>query len=80
MTKSVIQDATYWLNTTPSDNGVSDILITASIMKLLTNSNFDKLTIDFGSYTQVHMVTKNTTKSRKIGSNELQSEVELYGY
>ena len=48
MTTDMIQDAIYWLNAFPSDNGVSDTLSPDAIMNGLPNPNYDKLTIDFG--------------------------------
>ena len=62
MTKAVIKDSTYWLNSLPSDNIVYDTLSTAAILQVLPTSNYDKLTIDFVPYNQVHIGTNNTTK------------------
>ena len=49
----MIKDVTYWLNSPPSDNGVSDILSPDEILQEFPNPNYDKITIDFGSYTQL---------------------------
>ena len=76
MTKSVIQGAISWLNAFPSENELSDTLCTDEIVQGLNNPNYDKLTIDFISYTQVHTGTYNTTKSRMIVTISLQSDKE----
>ena len=73
MTKAVIQDSIYWLDSFPSDNGASDTLIPDAILQGLPNPKYDKLTIYFGSYSQVHTCTNNTTKSRTIGAIALSS-------
>ena len=49
MTKVLIQDAIYCLNSFPSDNVVSDTLDTSAILQGLPNQNYDNITIYFGS-------------------------------
>ena len=68
MTKAVIKYTIYWLSTSYSDNGVSDILSTYAISQALHNPNYDKVTIDFRSYNQLNTSTNNTTKSIRTGS------------
>ena len=80
MTKAVIQGYIYWLNIPPSDNGVSDKLSSSEIIQVLRNPKYDKLTVYFGSYAQVHIGTKNTTKSITIGAIYLRSAGERNGY
>ena len=71
MSKAVPQDIIYWLNSFFSDNGVSDTLSKSEIVQVLSNSNYDKLTVDFGEYAQVHTNNNSTTKSRMIGAIDL---------
>ena len=66
MAKAAIKDSIYWLNTLPSDNGEYDTLSPSEIVQGLPNPKCDKLTIYFGSYSQIHTGTKNTTKSTTI--------------
>ena len=73
MTKDVIQDSIYWFNELPSDNEVSDTLSTDAIVEGLPKPNYDKLTIDSGSYVQVHTGTNNNTKSRTVGEITLRT-------
>ena len=68
MTKAVIQDAIYWLNESPSDNVVSDILSPAIIVQELTNPNYYKLTTELWQYSQLHTGTDNNTKSITVGA------------
>ena len=58
MNKAKIKDAIYWLNAFPSDNGESNTLTLAETLQGLSNPNYDKATIDFGSDAQLHTVTQ----------------------
>ena len=49
-------------------------------MQVLTNPNYINLTIDFGSYNQVHTGANNTTKSIMVGAIYLRSSGECGGY
>ena len=80
MTKDVVQDAIYWLNSFHSYNWVSDTLSLDKHVQGLPNPVFDNLTVDFGSYTQVCMGNNNTNKLIKIGAIFLWSAVEHNGY
>ena len=67
MKKAVIRDAIYWLDSFPSYNGLSYALCTATILQGLPIQNYDKLTIGYISYAQLHTGTDSTTKSITIG-------------
>ena len=68
---AMVQDSIYWLNAFPSDNLVSDTLVLDEIVQVLTHPNYDKITIDFGSYAQLHTDTDNNTRSIMIGDISL---------
>ena len=74
MAKAAIKDSIYWLNTLPSDNGEYDTLSPSEIVQGLPNPKYDKITIDFGSYAQVHTGNNNTNRSIKIVTIALQSD------
>ena len=80
MTKAFIQDTIYWLNAFLLDNGLSDTHSTAEIVQGLPNPDYDKLTIDFVSYVQVHTGSHNNTLSRMIGYIDLRSSGECNVY
>ena len=80
MTNAVIQDDIYWLKLFPLDKGVFDTLSPSKIVIVLTNPNYEKLTIDFRSYAQVHTRANKTTKSITIGENVSISSEEHNGY
>ena len=80
MTKAAIKDSIYWLNVFTSDNRLSNTLSPDEWEQVLPNPNYDKLTIDFWSYAQLHTCTNNTTKSRMVGAISLRSAGERNRY
>ena len=52
----------------------------SKIVIVLTNPNYENLTIDFRSYAQVHTRANKTTKSITIGENVPISSEEHNGY
>ena len=64
------------LNMFPSKNGISSDLIPAAIVLGSLNIDYNKLNIIFGSYEQVYIGTKNSTKQRTVGQIALRPENE----
>jgi hypothetical protein len=80
MTIALVESAIYWLNSFPSDNGVSDTLSPANIVLGRPNIDFNHNKIVFGSYALVYAGTKNNMKSRSIPAIALNPSNEWGGH
>ena len=68
------------LNMSPYKNGISSDLIPAAIILGYRNKNYNKPKIAFGEYTQVYIVTANSTKHRMADTIALIPANKQVGY
>ena len=80
MTRSLVQDMLICLNMFPSKNGVPSDLSQEAIILGSPNPDYNKLKITFGEYSQVYIVTTNSTKHRMVGVISLMPSYERGGY
>ena len=80
MTKHLVDTAVYWLNSFPSENGISATLSPGNIVLGRSNADFSKPKIAFGTYAFVYTGTNNTMKSRSVPGIALGPSNEWGGH
>ena len=80
MTKHLVETAVYWLNSFPSENGISNTLSPGNIVLGRANADFSKPKVAFGTYALVYTGTTNTMKSRSVPSIALGPSNEWGGH
>ena len=80
MTKHLIEGTVEWMNSFPSENGISDTLSPNNIVLGKGKPDMSKTKITFGSYAMVYEGTTNTMKARSVPGIALNESNEHGGH
>lgn len=80
MVKKLVKTGCYWINSFPSENGISDTMRRALIVEGRPSPDLSKKRICFGAYAQVYTGTDNSNKSRMVDAIALGPLNEAGGF